>query len=372
MLRRIAFLTAFAFLLASAIEVPTLINYQGKLTNAAGQPQTGTFNFVFAIYDAETGGTQYWSETQTVTTDNLGLFNVLLGSVNPPVNLPEGPDCYLEITVEGTTLTPRQRIVSNGYSYFAQRAENAYMLGNIPAAQYAVLPIETDEIDDNAVTSAKIQNGTIQMEDLAFTPATAPVGTDEIEDDAVTSAKILNGTIQVADLAFTPATRPLSPGVSTAEIEDGAVTTEKIAANAVTNFAYYYEVPTARSISIGTSWISMPWTVNITTTGSPVLIEFHSGCWNQTTNTYGLVLAIGLFRDNSLIATSTSRAGYYTAVNYQGGDALNFRFVDTPSAGPHTYNIRLMQPYGTYTFTQNYNSSPAYGSTTLTALELKR
>ncbi|MEO0116994.1 MAG: hypothetical protein ABIK97_05600, partial [candidate division WOR-3 bacterium] len=98
MVKRIALTIAVAFLFAIAIEVPGLINYQGKLTNAAGQPQQGTFNMVFSIYDTETGGSALWEESQTVTTDAQGLFNVLLGSVNPPVVIPEGPDCYLEIT----------------------------------------------------------------------------------------------------------------------------------------------------------------------------------------------------------------------------------------------------------------------------------
>ncbi len=214
MVKRIALTIAIAFLFAIAIEVPGLINYQGKLTNAAGQPQQGNFQMVFKIYDAPTGGSALWEETQTVTTDAQGLFNVLLGSVNPPVILPEGPDCYLEITVEGTTLTPRQRIVSNGYSYYAQTAEDANKLGGIAAGNYAVLPIETDEIADNAVTSEKILDGTIATDDLA--------------DDAVTSEKILDGTIQEADLSFTPVTRPLTPGVSTDEIADNAVTSAKI------------------------------------------------------------------------------------------------------------------------------------------------
>ncbi|MEO0101858.1 MAG: hypothetical protein ABIK84_05595 [candidate division WOR-3 bacterium] len=224
MVKRIALTIAIAFLFAIAIEVPGLINYQGKLTNAAGQPQQGTFNMVFSIYDTETGGSALWEETQTVTTDAQGLFNVLLGSVNPPVIIPEGPDCYLEITVEGTTLTPRQRIVSNGYSYYAQTAEDANKLGGIAAGNYAVLPIETDEIQDGAVTNAKIADNAITSDKIQD----GQIFNDDIADNAVTTNKILDGTIQMADLAFTPATRPLTPGVSTSEIQDNAVTTAKI------------------------------------------------------------------------------------------------------------------------------------------------
>lgn len=42
-----------------------------------------------------------------------------------------------------------------------------------------------------------------------------------IQDDAVTSSKIQDGTVQPTDLAFTPATRPLNPQVSTSEIAGG-------------------------------------------------------------------------------------------------------------------------------------------------------
>ncbi|MEO0125079.1 MAG: hypothetical protein ABIK99_02255, partial [candidate division WOR-3 bacterium] len=230
MVKRIALTIAVAFLFAIAIEVPGLINYQGKLTNASGQPQQGTFNMVFSIYNTETGGSALWEETQSVTTDAQGLFNVLLGSVNPPVVIPEGPDCYLEITVEGTTLTPRQRIVSNGYSYYAQTAEDANKLGGIAAGNYAVLPIETDEIQDGAVTNAKIADNAITSDKIQD----GQIFNDDLADNAVTTGKILDGTIQMADLSFTPATRPLSPGVSTAEIQDGAVTSAKIQDGTIT------------------------------------------------------------------------------------------------------------------------------------------
>ena len=36
------------------------IAYQGRLANAAGEPLTGTYNMIFRLYDAATGGTPLW------------------------------------------------------------------------------------------------------------------------------------------------------------------------------------------------------------------------------------------------------------------------------------------------------------------------
>ncbi len=41
------------------------IAYQGRLADAAGAPLTGTYNMIFRLYDAATGGTPLWSEPWT-------------------------------------------------------------------------------------------------------------------------------------------------------------------------------------------------------------------------------------------------------------------------------------------------------------------
>ncbi|MCX6844161.1 MAG: hypothetical protein NTX53_18015 [candidate division WOR-3 bacterium] len=114
-------------------------------------------------------------------------------------------------------------------------------------------------IQDNAVTSLSIQDSTIQPSDLSFSPVarplSPPVNSSELGDscvsgtsiktgavtnpklaaNAVTSDKIQDGTIQVSDLGFTPTTRPLTPGVNSAEIGDTAVATAKLKDGAITN-----------------------------------------------------------------------------------------------------------------------------------------
>jgi hypothetical protein len=102
-----------------AQNAPQLLNYQGRLTDAAGAPRNGSFAMSFAIL----GGPSGWAEAQSVTVTN-GFFSVLLGSVTPfPADLftggstdSYGPVRFLQVTVGGETLTPNIRIVSAAWA----------------------------------------------------------------------------------------------------------------------------------------------------------------------------------------------------------------------------------------------------------------
>ncbi len=116
----------FIFLIFSSTvlgQVPQLINFQGVLKDTANIPQSGIFSMTFSIYDQPAGGSLVWSETQGSVLVNRGLFNVLLGSVNLiPYSLFDQKDRWLEVTVNGVVLSPRQRIVSVAYAYKSNRA----------------------------------------------------------------------------------------------------------------------------------------------------------------------------------------------------------------------------------------------------------
>ncbi len=78
------------------------IGYQGRLTDAGGQPVDGQVNITFAIYDSDTATSNLWAETQTGVTVSAGIFNVRLGEVvaiSP--NIFDGPDRWLGIKVWG-------------------------------------------------------------------------------------------------------------------------------------------------------------------------------------------------------------------------------------------------------------------------------
>ena len=108
-------------------EVPQRMNYQGYLTNPAGNPVAdGSYNMIFSIYDVAVGGADLWSESQAVTVTK-GVYDVHIGvstGTNPfPANLFKG-NRYLGVTV-GTDdeMTPRQLLTTTAFSMHAADAD---------------------------------------------------------------------------------------------------------------------------------------------------------------------------------------------------------------------------------------------------------
>ncbi len=104
---------------ASITASPTgLFNYQGQLLYD-GSPITGTVGITFSLYSTATGDSAWWQEMQTVDVQD-GLFNVMLGAVNPLDDLaPKFQyQAWLEIqpVAAAAPLTPRQPLGVVGYA----------------------------------------------------------------------------------------------------------------------------------------------------------------------------------------------------------------------------------------------------------------
>jgi len=117
--------------------VPYEMNYQGWLGNASDTVGiTDTLNIRFNLYTTATGGSPVWSELHTNVKVDKGIFNVLLGSINPiPVEIFTGEPLWLEIVVGDQVLEPRKKLVSVGY---AMKAANAYQAVYADTAHYAM------------------------------------------------------------------------------------------------------------------------------------------------------------------------------------------------------------------------------------------
>ena len=65
---------------ASLATVPSLINYQGRLTDSGGEPVTGSRSFTLSIYDASTSGVLLYTENiGVVTLDAKGIYSFQFG-----------------------------------------------------------------------------------------------------------------------------------------------------------------------------------------------------------------------------------------------------------------------------------------------------
>lgn len=96
----------------SNAQVPKSMNYQGYLTDVAGNPINDSVQMTFVLYDAATGVTALWQETQSVQCQQ-GYYNVILGQPGNPINLPGPKQYYLGVKVGmDAELTPRQPIMS--------------------------------------------------------------------------------------------------------------------------------------------------------------------------------------------------------------------------------------------------------------------
>ena len=144
--------------------VPYEINYQGWLGNASDTVGiTDTLNIRFNLYTTATGGSPVWSELHTNVKVDKGIFNVLLGSINPiPVEIFTGEPLWLEIVVGDQVLEPRKKLVSVGY---AMKAANAYQAVYADTANYAIGATNDNDwnVSDNnmyAIPTGKVGIGT--------------------------------------------------------------------------------------------------------------------------------------------------------------------------------------------------------------------
>lgn len=99
-----------AFVCAAFAQVPSLINYQGRLTAANGSPVTGSKTFAISIYDAATGGNLLYTETiGAVTLDSNGVYSFQFGGAGT-----SNTQVSETIATTDGTSTTFQKVLANG------------------------------------------------------------------------------------------------------------------------------------------------------------------------------------------------------------------------------------------------------------------
>jgi len=196
MIKKIIFLFIILLLASTAIfaAVPQKFNYQGTLKEG-GIFVTATKTMEFSIFDASSAGTKKWTSGQQTVNIINGSFRYVLEPT--AVNWGTGP-YYLEITIDGTVMSPREEIISSVYAIMAASIEDGAVV--------------TQSIADGAITPQKLKLAGPEVYNILVSSALNSISvstivadgiitTQKLADEAVTGQKIAFGTILSTHLA---------------------------------------------------------------------------------------------------------------------------------------------------------------------------
>jgi hypothetical protein len=141
-------------------DVPSTISFTARI-NDGGAALGGAHNFVFRLFDAETAGTERWAETHTSISVEQGLVAVALGSHAPLTrNVLTGEPLWIEVTLDGETMTPRLPLRSVPYA--ARAGDAATLTGAgiaVGHAAFAPLPYAYETIQLTPAANLRVAFG---------------------------------------------------------------------------------------------------------------------------------------------------------------------------------------------------------------------
>jgi hypothetical protein len=165
-----------------AFAVPSFLTYQGILRDpTTGNLVSGNVNMTIKIYDTAdigTGIVKYEQSNSSVPVSN-GAYTVQLGPISTPTTAFDGNDRWLEVAVEGTTLTPRLKINSIAYAIRAASADAV-----------ADDSISTAKIQNNAVTGGKLASNVIGSYNINTSGTITSSNTNGITANKITITSI--------------------------------------------------------------------------------------------------------------------------------------------------------------------------------------
>ncbi|MDX1412863.1 MAG: hypothetical protein R3293_01665 [Candidatus Promineifilaceae bacterium] len=113
----LVFLPLLVLVLSGCFSLAPEFSYQGRLLGDDGRPvPDGNYEMTYSIYHVSAGGTEVYSDTQTIPIKD-GLFTT---SIGPSEELdPElfAQPTWMEVTVEGETLSPRQKLQGSPFAF---------------------------------------------------------------------------------------------------------------------------------------------------------------------------------------------------------------------------------------------------------------
>jgi len=182
--------------ISAALTPPLILDYQGFLRGTTGEPLGGSVTMTFSLWDAREGGSELWTETQTLDV-RAGYFTAQMGSLSSlPKRLFNGQVLWLQLAISGETLSPRKRINSVAYSLYSG---DAAALGGVESAAFYTRE-QANNHSSNQIDATRLGGNdaseyfTKQQTDARYMPKAG--------SSMITSDMIVDGTIQRRDLSF--------------------------------------------------------------------------------------------------------------------------------------------------------------------------
>lgn len=218
-------LAAAALPHVSYAQTARTISYQGLLTEPDGRPiADGDYQMILRMYNAPTGGTLLWEESQTVAVEK-GLFSLYLGDQQPLVNMPLNTQLFLETAIVGRAPFPRTRMAMVPFAMRALRADSADALTSTASGVVTSINGADGALQISGRSGIiVVQEGDVSYVQLA-TPATGV--------QTITTGE---STLRIVNPSGPTVSMDVRDGaISTVKLAEGAVTTSKIADGAVSN-----------------------------------------------------------------------------------------------------------------------------------------
>jgi hypothetical protein len=337
------FLFAAAFA-TGAQSVPSLVNYQGRLSKSDGTPlPTMDYQLTFNIYDATNGGNLVWGPQIFDGSNGVpghgfmipvvqGYFNVMLGPADTNgvslANAFNATNRYVEIKV-GTNnpILPRQQVLT---APFAFQAGNSAKLAGYDWGSL---------LNTNDPVNGKLGGG--KLADASVTGA-------KLADGAITSNQIAAGTIlgiQIASNTITLTNLVQRQGGTNVGVGGLAFSATATTFTTNTSSTSYFDIPGL--------------VLTIPTSGRPLLLQLMPG--DPTTNSYvrsnsssdcRFELKLVRVDDGATVSIQEGGVGNASDTVYPSSA---FSFLDLVSAGTHTYKLQGRSSFTSSIFFQIFN-----------------
>jgi len=310
---------------------PTLIPFQGRLTDQAGTPYTnGQFSVVFQLYDQAVGGVLLWHERHEKVGVINGMVNVFLGSISPLGAVNFSTTRYLGVTVDGDNnpntpdpeMVPRQMMIP---AFWARNADNANKLGTFGwpdlLAGGATNPVS------GKIDGTKLLAGSITGTHLG----PGSVGASHIANQSVTATHLQDGSLGFSKL--TPRTVAQSVDLGGVALSNDSGASQQSGVEVDNN-----NTPVGVEATIRTS--GRPVFIGLTSGKEGVQAYLRAiGPLDNSSPSPGIVLR--WYRGNQMIAEFSGAVGQVTHRSTFHLPLGAYATLDFPPPGQHTYTIRV-------------------------------